>query len=79
MSILGLQLRDLAQTAGEQPLFCGGIGGLGVHVDEPTAFFDGDEVEFCLSVGIVKLLTPNLRACGQQLPATAGVFHVADF
>ena len=69
----------MAQSAGLEPFFGGSIGGLGVHIDEPVALLDGDEIIFGFSVGIVGYLAPNLGAGGQQFPATAGVLYMANF
>ena len=75
---LGAELGDLPQAAVAQPLPCRFVGGLGVHVDEPVALLDGDQVEFGFPVWIVGPLAPDGAAGDQELPAPARVLHMAD-
>jgi hypothetical protein len=51
---------------------------LGIHIDEPVAFLDDDQVVFCLAVGIVRPLTPDLRPCGEQFPTATGIFYMTN-
>ena len=79
MNGFGPQILNFAQTTGEEPFLCGGVGGLGIHVDQPVTFFYGNQVVFGFSVGICAFLALNRRTFRQQLPAAAGVFDMADF
>jgi hypothetical protein len=79
MDGFGPQILNRAKTAGQQPLPGGGVGGLRIHVDQQVSFFYSDQVEFGLSFGIVKALTPDLCAGLKQLPAAPGVLYMAYF
>ena len=70
---------NVTQTAGKEPFSGGEVGSLGVHIDEPIAFFDGDQIVFGLPVGIVRALTPDLRPGSEQFSASACVLDMADF
>ena len=73
------QIFDIAKATGQKPFFGGGVGGLRIHIDKPVGFSYGDQVKLGLSVGITGALTPNLGTLGQQLPAAACIFYMADF
>ena len=67
-----------SQATGPEPFPGSDVGSLGIHIDEPLPFSHRNEVEFCLAVGVVGPLAPDLRPREQQLPAAACVFHMAD-
>ena len=76
MKAFCFQIFNLAQSTGMKPLSGGDIRGLGVHVDEPVAFSDGNQVVLGFAVGVTAFLAPNPRPGGQQFPAPAGIFNV---
>ena len=76
MKTLRLQIGDFAQPAGLQPFSRCNIGCLGVHIDQPVAFADGNQIVLSFPVGIVAFLAPDFRAGLEQFPAAASVFDV---
>ena len=75
---LGLQFRHFPQSPGQEPFLRCGVGGLGIHVDEPVSLSDGNQVVFGFPGRIAAFLAPDLGPGEQQFPAAAGVFHVDD-
>ena len=67
------------QSPGQQPFPGGNVGGLGIHVDQAAALADGDQIIFGFPAGVIGPLAPDQSACGQQLPAPAGVFYMDGF
>jgi hypothetical protein len=78
MEGFGLQSGDFTQSTGGQPFSGSNVGCLGVHIDQPMAFLYRDEIEFGFAVGVLGFFTPDSRTGLQQLPATAGIFYMAD-
>ena len=74
-----LQIPDFAQPTASEPFSGGNIGRLGIHIDEPVTFADGDQIKFGLSVGVAAFLAPDFCPRLQQFPATAGIFNVNNF
>ena len=72
------QVFDRSKAAAPEPFPGCDVGGLGIHVDQSVTLFDGDQIVLGLPLGIVGLLTPNLRTHLKKLPASAGIFHMAD-
>jgi len=62
----------------KQPFLGGGIGGLGVHVDEAVTLLHRDQVIFGFPVGVAAFLAPDLCPGRKKLFAPAGVFYMAD-
>ena len=72
------KFRHEAQAALFKPLAEDGVGGGGVHVDEPAPLPDCHQVIGGLAPGIIGMLQKHPGSRHQQLPAPAGIFHMAD-
>ena len=59
---------------GKDPVWC-----LGIHIDEPCPLFHRHQVIGRLALGIVAVVQIHCGPGNQQLPAAAGIFHMADF
>ena len=75
--LLRLQVRQRPQSTGGQPLPCGDVRGLRIHIDEQAVFLHGDQVIFCFPGGICRPLAPDRCAHRQQFPTAARIFHMA--
>ena len=79
VDVLGAnEIGHKARPAGGEPFPKYGVGSGGVHVDETLAFFHGNQVPPRLALRILRLLDIDRGAGDQQLPAAAGVLHMAD-
>ena len=62
-----------------QPFLDHLVGGLGIHIDEPGAFFHRHQVVSGLPFGIVTGGEVHPGPWDQQFPAASGVLHMAGF